>query len=202
MYKKPLFQSLWDLAMAPLRLTVLPDEMCAKLGVTSINDERVLFARDFCHGALLDIGCGRNSLVNGYAGPGVGVDVFDWGTGAIILKNTSSLPFKDHSFDTVAFLASLNHIPYRHEALLEAVRVLKPGGRMVITMINPFLSTIGHKVLWWYGEDWDRGMETGEVYGFWTSEMVKMLQDVSMKLTEHRRFIYGLNNLYVFERSA
>ena len=74
----------------------------------------------------------------------------------LIVQDSRQLPFADRSFDTVTFVACLNHIPYRDEALAEAVRVLRPGGRVVATMIGRWLGLVGHKI-WWYSEEKHRG---------------------------------------------
>lgn len=189
-----------DHLLAPLRLTLLSDAMCDRLGVTSINTQRIDFASAFIRGRLLDVGCGRNQLVHQYAGFGVGVDVFDWSAGAIILQDTSQLPFRDRSFDTVTVLAALNHIPNRDAVLLEIARVLRDDGRLVMTMIPPGISTLGHRYLWWHSEDKTRGMAEGEVYGFTSRQMTAMARDAGFALVEHHRFVYWLNNLYVFEK--
>lgn len=148
-------------------------------------------------GRLLDIGAGPNTLVRAH-GNGVGVDVFDWGGGAIVVENTASLPFPDASFDTITFIACLNHIPNRQEVLAEARRLLAPGGKVVMTMINPVLGDVGHAI-WWYSEDKHRGgMLPGEVGGLWTKDIVAMCGNVGLRLEEHRRFVYGMNHLYVF----
>ena len=93
-------------------------------------------------GRLLDIGAGPNTLVKLY-GSGTGVDVFDWGGGALVVNDTAALPFPDRSFETIAFVACLNHIPNRQQVLHEAKRLLSPGGRVVMTMINPILGGVG-----------------------------------------------------------
>ncbi len=186
---------------APLRLTLLSDEQCGRYGVTSINEERIAFARRFVRGRLLDVGCGHNRLVAGYNQFGVGVDVFDWGARALILPDTSRLPFLDRSFDTVTILAALNHIPNRGPVLQEVDRVLRDDGRVVLTMITPVLSTIGHRFLWWYGEDWARGMGEGEVYGFTPRQIGALMSDAGFRLERHSRFLYGLNHLYVFRKA-
>src|SRR5206468_1613795 len=111
--------------------------------------------------------------------------------------NVRQLPFPDSSFDTVTFVASLNHIPERREALAESHRVLRASGRILVTMIDPFVSSIGHR-LWWYSEDKHRGgMREGEVFGFWPSEMRGLLQEAGFKVATERRFVYHLNRLYV-----
>ena len=78
---------------------------------------------------------------------GIGVDVHDWGGGAMIVKDTSNLPFMDETFDTITLIACLNHIPYREAVLRETHRLIKPGGQLIITMIDPILGDIGH-TLW------------------------------------------------------
>jgi SAM-dependent methyltransferase len=194
-------QRLKNHLFAPLRLTVLSDEQCARVGVTSINDERIDVARRFVRGRLLDVGCGRNRLVASYPQFGVGVDVFDWGARALILPDTSRLPFLSRSFDTVTILAALNHIPNRGAVLTEVGRVLRDDGRVVLTMIPPVLSAVGHRCLWWYGEDWVRGMADGEVYGFTPRQVGALLADAGFALERHERFLYGLNHLYVFRKT-
>jgi SAM-dependent methyltransferase len=199
--QKTLVRKFKDDLFAPLRLTVLSDEICARLGVTSVNAERIDCALQFVEGRLLDIGCGRNHLVRRYQGFGVGVDVFDWSRGALILRDTSRLPFLDASFDTITILAALNHIPNRTAVLKEARRVLRPDGRLVMTMIPPGLSTLGHKVLWWYGDDWARGMAEGEVYGFTPRQMTAMATAAGFEPALHRRFLYKLNHLFVYRKA-
>jgi SAM-dependent methyltransferase len=143
------------------------------------------------------VGAGRNRLTAEY-GSGIGVDVHDWGGGALVVPDSRHLPFSDGSFDTVTFLACLNHIPERLDVLREARRLLSPGGRVIATMIDPILSGIGHRWLWWYSEEKHRGgMQPGEVYGFWPREMRQLLSAAGFKLTHYERFVYHLNHLYV-----
>lgn len=195
----PLAQRVKDLLAAPLRMTVLPDQLSNRLGLTSLEDERVNAVLPWIEGRLLDVGAGRNALVARYGG--VGVDVHDWGGGALVMPDSRHLPFPDGSFDTVTFVACLNHIPERMDALQEARRVLTPGGRVVATMIDPVLSWIGHRWLWWHSEEKHRGgMQTGEVYGYWPREMRELLTAAGFVITHYERFVYGLNHLYVAVR--
>src|SRR5947209_5216634 len=148
---KPVLQEIKDFVGAPLRLILLPDEACRRLGLTSLEDERLAVVLPWISGRLLDIGAGNSRLVRTY-GDGIGIDVHDFGGGATLVDNVRQLPFPDSSFDTVTFVASLNHIPERREALAESHRVLRASGRILVTMIDPFVSSIGHR-LWWYSED-------------------------------------------------
>ena len=152
--------------------------------------------RPWISGRLLDIGAGNNRLVREY-GDGVGVDVHDFGGDVLLLADTTTLPFPAGTFDTVTFVASLNHIPRRNAVLRESHRVLCDGGRIVVTMIDPITSAIGHHV-WWYSEDKHRGgMQEGEVYGFWPAAMRELLKSAGFEVVDERRFLYGMNRLYV-----
>ena len=196
--RKSLLQTVWDFIGVPFRLALIPQEWLPRFGWTTLEDERLAQVLPHIRGRLLDVGAGTNSLVRRY-GDGVGVDVHDWGGGALVVTDTARLPFDDASFDTVTFIACLNHIPNRGDAVREARRLVRPGGRLIATMIDPVLGGVGHAI-WWYGEDRHRGgMQPGEVGGLWTRDLVALCQSAGFRLTMHSRFVYGMNNLYVFE---
>lgn len=198
--KRNLLQSLWDLIGIPFRFVLFDQKWLPKFGWTTLEEERIQKVLPLISGRLLDIGAGPNSLVKRY-GNGIGVDVVEWGGGALVVKNTARLPFKNSSFDTITFIACLNHIPNRLEVLNEARRLLKPDGKIIITMINPILGNIGHAI-WWYSEDKQRGgMKAGELGGMWTKDIVILLSKASFRLVTHYKFQLGLNHVYVF-RSA
>lgn len=192
-----LFQTLWDFVGIPFRLVLFDQKWLPRFGWTTLEDERLNAVLPHVKGRLLDIGAGANTLVNRY-GNGVGVDVHDWGGGVLVVEDTAHLPFGEGAFESVAFVACLNHIPNRREVLREARRLIAPDGQLVITMISPFLGTIGH-ALWWYGEDRHRGgMKEGEVGGLSSREIYALCRAAGFRLRLHRRFVYGLNHLYVF----
>lgn len=193
-------QKVFDFIFAPLRLTFLPDPVVARLKLTSSKGERLRAVAPWLKGRLLDLGCGDNELVRTY-GHGVGVDAYDWGGGALIVPDTSRLPFPDGSFDTVTILAALNHIPNRAAVLREVHRLLAGGGRLLVTMINPVISYVGHRFIWWWSEDKERGMDPQEVYGFWNRQLIALVEEAGFKLALHQRFVYGLNNLFIFRKA-
>lgn len=54
------------------------------------------------------------------------------------VANCAQLPYSDDQFDTVLMANLLHIIPCRHAALLEARRVLKPGGRLIIMSMTQY----------------------------------------------------------------
>jgi demethylmenaquinone methyltransferase/2-methoxy-6-polyprenyl-1,4-benzoquinol methylase len=48
------------------------------------------------------------------------------------LAPVEKLPYSDDSFDRVLVVDALHHFCDQHEAIAELVRILKPGGRLVI----------------------------------------------------------------------
>ncbi|MFH1537901.1 MAG: class I SAM-dependent methyltransferase [bacterium] len=195
---KSLFQTIWDFVGIPFRLVLFDQEWLPRFGWTTLEEERLNAVLPHVRGRLLDIGAGPNNLVNRY-GDGVGVDVHDWGGGVIVVEDSSKLPFEDRSFDTITLIASLNHIPNRREVLQEARRLIKPDGRLILTMIGPSLGNIGH-MIWWYDESRQRGgMKHGEVGGYRKRDIVELCKSEGFRLMSHTRFVYGMNNLYLFE---
>jgi SAM-dependent methyltransferase len=195
---KSLAQMAWDFAGSPFRLVLFDQAWLPGFKWTTLEEERIAAVWPHLKGRILDVGAGFNTLVNRY-GDGIGVDTFEWPGGAMVVPDTSKLPFDDASFDTVCFVACLNHIPYREAAVREARRVVRGGGRLVVTMINPLIGDIGHAI-WWYSEDKHRGgMIPGETGGLWPSHVMAICEQAGFALQLHRRFVYGMNHLFVFE---
>ena len=196
---RPWIRHFWDVMGIPCRFVLFPDHWNQKCGWSSFEEERLRAVLPCIRGRLLDVGAGTNTLVKLYPGEGEGVDVFDFGGGARIVEDTSKLPYASESFDTITFVACLNHIPYRDAALKEAWRLLRPGGRVVATMINRFLGEIGHKI-WWYSEDKERGMLPGETGGLNPAEMQQLFTQAGFVNLQASQFVYGLNGLFVAEK--
>jgi SAM-dependent methyltransferase len=193
-------QSLWDFIGLPFRLLLFDQKWLPLFGWTTLEEERVAAVLPFLEGRVLDIGAGNNPLINAYKN-GVGVDVFDWGSGIIVVEDSANLPFENSSFDTVTFLACLNHIPNRSKTIIEAKRLLKPNGKIIVTMIDPILGGVGH-ILWWYSEDKKRGgMKEGELSGMWGNDIDKLMHESGFNIETHKRFVYGMNNIYIYKRN-
>lgn len=97
---------------------------------------------------LLDVGCGTGAMMRALSErvPGVvltGVDpsrpMLDVarrrhpGAGDLREGRAEHLPFPDNRFDVVTSVSVLHYLRQPHAALREMARVLKPGGRLVLT---------------------------------------------------------------------
>jgi hypothetical protein len=149
----------------------------------------------FIRGRLLDLACGYNNLTRAH-GSGVGADVFPWEGIDIRIGDAAQLPFRDCSFDTVSVVAALNHIPNREAALLAVMRVLRPEGRFLATMIGPTTGRLAHMC---FHQDEARrgGMRQGEVDGIRPRAMRVLLRQAGLDLVREVPFQLGLNRLYV-----
>jgi SAM-dependent methyltransferase len=96
----------------------------------------------------LDLGCGDGGTSGVYlsehARSYVGVDVSEAavelaegrGLTAMQIETAAALPFAAGSFDVVVCSEVLEHLFEPHLAVAEAFRVLRPGGRMIVTVPN------------------------------------------------------------------
>lgn len=159
-------------------------------------------------GKLLDIGCGTNELARKYNATsgcmlGTGVDVYGWPGVDLVVADTSCLPFDSESFDTITIVAALNHIPNRAAVLREAHRLLRPAGRLVVTMIPPRISRLWH----WLRRRADadqavRGMKPGEVYGLSQRDVEHLLAQAGFTCALRKRFMLGINSITVADKLA
>jgi SAM-dependent methyltransferase len=204
-------RSLRDFITFPLRAVLLFEE--DRFGLSSLRTERFDYVSREVAGYCLDIGCGRHNLFirHHLAGHGKGIDVFAYaGLGPEnIVPDMTQLPFSDGSFDSVTFIANLNHVPrsLRDAELAEAWRCLRPGGNVIVTMGNALAEVLVHKVVALYDRlfgthhdvDSERGMHEEEEYYVRDSEIVARLQSAGFSGIIRKRFAtqWGLNHLFV-----
>jgi SAM-dependent methyltransferase len=90
-----------------------------------------------CKGRVLDIGCGLQPyrpMLDASTTEYVGVDRKHELSNPTVVGSAEALPFEDESFDVVLSTQVLEHLPDPRRALGEAVRVLKKGGRLILTV--------------------------------------------------------------------
>lgn len=91
-------------------------------------------------GSLLDFGCGRKPYENlfrvkEYIGTDVRVSGHDHRHSKVdVFYDGNRLPFDDNRFDSVFSSEVLEHLPHPGDMLDELARVLKPGGRILVTV--------------------------------------------------------------------
>lgn len=94
---------------------------------------------DSVSGMLLDLGAGNQPFKVWYSGLAdrcVAADVAP-APGLDVLSMAAVLPFGPATFDTVLCTSVLEHVHDAEALVSEIVRILKPGGRLIITI--PFL---------------------------------------------------------------
>ncbi len=173
-----------------------------KLGIY-LQKKRINEVIKCLNGNVIDIGCGNNNLISKYKKQNknqnsYGVDVYPWKGVDYLVKNSHDLPFQESFFDCCTILASLNHIIERDKVLLEANRIVKRGGKLVITMINPIVGRIWHYLRSKHDTDQiERGMLPGELYGLNKIQILNISNKSNFRLINHKTFMV-FNNIYIF----
>ncbi len=102
----------------------------------------------FCGKRVLDVGSGNGYVLSRYARAGArvsGVDLTRTAIGlcrrrfelmklrgSFLVGNAEQLPFEDAAFDCVCSMGVLHHTPDTSRAVSEVLRVLRPGGRVIL----------------------------------------------------------------------
>lgn len=206
-----------DFLTFPLRaVTLFYDD---RWGLSSLASERFDYVAGEVVGYCLDVGCGRhNRFIKEYLfAQGKGIDVYPYEglSDENVVEDLSRFPFEDLTFDSVTFIANINHVPrsQRDVELGEAYRVLKTNGNIIITMGNPLAEILVHKVVWIYDKvfktnldmDSERGMDDEEEYYLTDGEIISRLVNAGFEGVEKKYFVtqWGLNHLFVaWKKSA
>ncbi|HHO75405.1 MAG TPA: class I SAM-dependent methyltransferase [Deltaproteobacteria bacterium] len=115
-----------------------------QLANTGVHEKVLNHFRTFTPGAVLDLPCGPGGISKALDEMGYRVTAGDIhpeymnvpGIQAIECNMNSRLPFEDASFDYVVCVEGIEHTENPYNAIREISRILKPGGRLVITTPN------------------------------------------------------------------
>lgn len=123
-------------------------------------------------GTLLDVGCGPGSLlyrVRGRVRQTVGLDLSeealreartalqqgqtatDAALASFVLGDGTRLPFREASFDSILCTETLEHVPDDAAVLSELARVLKPGGRLAVSVPDTLPEVVQRRLAPWSG---------------------------------------------------
>jgi SAM-dependent methyltransferase len=149
------------------------------------------------HGRLLDVGCGTKPYrelftVDEY----LGLDIDNSRTRetacADYYYSGGEFPVSDNSFDVVLCNQVLEHVFNPDEFLAEIIRVLKPGGKLLLTV--PFV--------------WDEHEQPHDYARYTTFGLRHLLERQSLRLLQQRKLcadasiLFQLINVYLFKVSA
>jgi 2-polyprenyl-3-methyl-5-hydroxy-6-metoxy-1,4-benzoquinol methylase len=158
---------------------------------------------------VLDIGCADGALFRQGTSrirSGVGIDLRSsdgWVAGAFE-RRIGTFPdvlIPGERFDAVTMLALVEHVAIdklREWAESLPACILK-GGVLLITTPSPKVDMILHALMRLGAID---GMEVHEHYGFEPRLVPEIFSSRHLALEQHDRFQVGLNNLFVFRRTA
>ncbi|HCR81164.1 MAG: hypothetical protein UY13_C0002G0319 [Candidatus Pacebacteria bacterium GW2011_GWB1_47_8] len=110
------------------------------------------------------------------------------------------IPLKEKSVDIVTAFAFFEHINYPQEILAEAYRILKPGGKIILTVPSPWAKSFLEFVSYKLKLISRREIEEHKRY-FDHYKLMKLLPTKVKRLqTHHEYFEWGMNNLFVIEK--
>lgn len=156
----------------------------------------------FLEPPLLDVGCGRcvafESVPDGY----VGIDLERQSlrlpscpAGRVMQGSAQGLPFAAAAFRTVLLMAVVEHLPDPKACLVEAMRVLQPGGCIVITTPTP-RGDAGHHLLAKVGITSKHAAEEHQSI-FSPSALRELIEEIGGHVLSHKMFLLGGNQVCV-----
>ncbi len=106
----------------------------------------------------------------------------------------------EDGWNVITMLAVLEHVPITVQSELAAAccELLSPSGRVIITVPSKTVDHILAVLRWLRLID---GMSLEEHYGFEPADTEKIFGPPGFRLLHRARFQFGLNHLYVFERT-
>lgn len=152
---------------------------------------------------VLDVGCYQGDLfamLDKDLGAGVGIDPEAppmardrWWLLPIPFREP--LPFAAATFDAVVLLATLEHMPHKQGVARECRRILRPGGRVIVTVPGLLVDTLLEILVRLRLVD---GMDLGSHHGFDPRQARPLFEGHGFTLEHTHRFQLGLNHLFVW----
>jgi SAM-dependent methyltransferase len=109
-----------------------------------VHEKVLAFFKDLPRGRVLDIPAGMGALAGALHKMGFPVSCCDIDTSQFAASGLSiergdlngRIPYEDETFDYVCFLEAIEHTENPYNAVRELARVLRPGGRLILSTPN------------------------------------------------------------------
>lgn len=182
------------------------------------------------HGKVLDVACGTGDMAVELLRQGCSVTGVDLSKEMMAiakrkapqaeysLADVERLPFGDASFDAVTCAFGVRNFVHLEQGLHEMLRVLKPGGRMVIlelatpdsSLIRPFYNLYTRRIIPWLGQ---RLAGSREAYTYLPRSIerfpkgdafLQLIQNSGFRIQEscQRKMTFGVCRMYVINKEA
>ena len=182
------------------------------------------------HGKVLDVACGTGDMAVELLRQGCSVTGVDLSTEMMAiakrkapqaeyrLADVERLPFGEASFDAVTCAFGVRNFVHLEQGLHEMLRVLKPGGRMVIlelatpdcSLIRPFYNLYTRRIIPWLGQ---RLAGSREAYTYLPRSIerfpkgdafLQLIQNSGFRIQEscQRKLTFGVCRMYVINKEA
>lgn len=154
-------------------------------------------AAPMLQGRLLDVGCGTKPYrdlfsVSEYVGMEIDSELTRQRGVADVYYDGSCFPFEDASFDAVLCNQVLEHVFNPDDFVREIRRVLRPGGRLLLTV--PFVWD-EHEQPWDYARYSSFGLRSlMEKHGFILRRHEKLLDDASVLFQLANAYLYKISH--------
>ncbi len=180
----------------------MPDQAQGGLISPFLRDRRLRAARPYLRGRVLDFGCGVGALAF-FCDPATYLGI-DRDVDSIEIARrlhpchtfATGLP-AEGAYDTIVGLAVIEHIAAPAELVARLKALLAPGGRLVLTTPHPafeWLHELGAKVHLCSAEAAEEHESLLDA-----SDMRRLAGNAAMSLVVSRRFLLGLNQLFVLQ---
>lgn len=182
------------------------------------------------HGKVLDVACGTGDMAVELLRQGCSVTGVDLSKEMMAiakqkapqaeyrLADVERLPFGDASFDAVTCAFGVRNFVHLEQGLHEMLRVLKPGGRMVIlelatpdsSLIRPFYNLYTRRIIPWLGQ---RLAGSREAYTYLPRSIerfpkgdafLQLIKNSGFRIQEscQRKLTFGVCRMYVINKEA
>ncbi|MEX2178826.1 MAG: class I SAM-dependent methyltransferase [Gemmatimonadaceae bacterium] len=171
-----------------------------------LRRRRLEMVRPWLQGRVLDFGCGAASVLAELVPPEryLGVEVIPRNFERALRSHprhrfAPELPTGE-TFDTIASLAVIEHVPEPEQMLRAFVARLAPGGQVVLTTPHAWFEwahVLGARV-----GIFDHAAEEEHQQLFTRSSLARVADAAGLRLVEYRRFLFGANQLFVLRASG